>query len=291
MGQHAPFEQTSSSTSPKEPAAPAASGDGLLQRKKGDAAVAGSPRQVTQQRVQERLQAAPRQTAQRQYLETLQRASKQKAGVPINDDKALEREADVMGAKAMQLEALPTTKAASSSAAAATHNLGLLQRKVAVKAVTTKKKKKVVKVEVEARGDAEEFKGGSTAKNNGWNGVEKYIAYAKVGDGDMITSPTYANNYLVAQAGHVLAQQNGGDGGDPDNVFAQDGGANNGPYRTDFENPMRAELDEADDDDEVRFRAVLYGTGIKQGKLEKISENLEASDEDTDFDGFSSDSD
>ena len=141
------------------------------------------------------------------------------------------------------------------------------------------------KVVLEAHGKASDFQGGSDAKSNGWNGVKKYKADAKVGETD-INIGMINNKYIVGQAGHVLAQQNGGDGGDTDNVFAQDGGVNNGPYRSNFENPMRKALNEADDDDEVKFRAVLYGDDIKSGALIKTSENLEGSDEETDFEGF-----
>lgn len=204
-----------------------------------------------------------------------------KEGVPINDNKSLEREADVMGAKAMQLKALITEKINPLSVSMIPASLGPLQRQALVVASDQSKERVVI----EAEGDAKDFQGGAAAKDSGWNGVKKYKADARVGKTN-ISIGMINNKFIVGQAGHVLAQQNGGDGGDKDNVFAQDGGVNNGPYRSDFENPMRRALDDADDDDKVKFRAVLYGDDIKQGALVKNSDNLEGSDEDTDFEGF-----
>lgn len=144
-------------------------------------------------------------------------------------------------------------------------------------------------VVITADGEASDFQGGTSAKNNGWNGVKKYKGEAKVGDNASIIRTELSNDYLNAQAGHVLAEQNGGNGGDPDNVFAQDGGVNNGTYRSTFENPMRTQLNDAAPDDNVRFRVVLYGDNITQGPLVKVSEDLDASEVETDFEGFSSD--
>ncbi|BBL71041.1 DUF4157 domain-containing protein [Methylogaea oryzae] len=204
-----------------------------------------------------------------------------KDNVHVNDDAGLEQEADVMGANAMQLKSPPTERTGSLSVQNVPMRLGPLQRKATVY-VEEQEKKRVV---ITAEGKAKDFTGGAPAKNKGWNGVRKYKADAKVGD-TVLAMPMTNNNYITGQAGHILAQQNGGDGGDKDNVFAQDGGVNNGPYRKDFENPMRNALDQADDNDKVNFRAVLYGNNIKQGPLNKASDNLEGSDEDTDFEGF-----
>lgn len=129
-------------------------------------------------------------------------------------------------------------------------------------------------VYVEAEGQASEFKDGDDAGDYGWNGVETYMVKAKVGDTVIAPGGTFNNKFIVAQSGHILAQQNGGKGSDPNNVFAQDGGVNNGPYRTYFENPMRRALDVADEDTEVKFEAALMGDDISFGKLEKESKNL-----------------
>ena len=204
-----------------------------------------------------------------------------KGKVNVNDDVGLEKEADVMGAKAMQFKALPTEKANLLSVPRRPTSLGPLQRQ----AMVTIEDMSATKVVIAAQGKAKSFKGGKTAKDNGWNGVNKYKADAKVGKTD-INIGMINNKFIVGQAGHVLAQQNGGDGGDPDNVFAQDGGVNNGPYRSKFENPMKKALGEADDNDGVNFRAVLYGDDIKQGPLIKASDKLEGSDEESDFEGF-----
>ncbi|MCC2546537.1 DUF4157 domain-containing protein [Hymenobacter sp. BT175] len=204
-----------------------------------------------------------------------------KGSVAVNDDGSLEKEADVMGAKALQLKGSSAEEPSSFSAPGMVAGVGPVQRQVDVTA-TQRGKTSVV---IEAEGEVEDFAEGEDAKNYGWNGVTKYKADALVGDTNINIGMTN-NRFIVGQAGHVLAQQNGGDGSDGDNVFAQDGGVNNGPYRSNFENPMRKALDQTADDEEVRFRAVLYGDKITKGKLSKESDNLEGSDEDTDFEGF-----
>jgi hypothetical protein len=204
-----------------------------------------------------------------------------KGKVAINDDAGLEREADVMGEKALQFKRETTEQTSSFTMNALSIDSGLVQRQALV-IVEEKSPERVV---ISAVGEAIDFSGGKDAKNNGWNGVKKYKAAAKVGD-TLISLGMTNNNFIVGQAGHVLAQQNGGDGGDPENVFAQDGGVNNGPYRSNFENPMREALKKANPDDDVQFRAVLYGSDIKQGKLTKLSDQLDASDEESDFEGF-----
>lgn len=136
-------------------------------------------------------------------------------------------------------------------------------------------------VVVEDHGFVSEYINGDAAGNSGWIGVEKYKAGVKVGD-DVLESPTYDNNFRVAEAGHVLASQNGGLGSSWPNVFAQDGGVNNGPFRSDFENPMRRLLNNAEQDEDVHFRAVLYGDNIEPGEITRRGDELERSDEDTD---------
>ncbi len=124
------------------------------------------------------------------------------------------------------------------------------------------------KVVITAAGKVDDFKGGTGAKQVGWNRVEEYEALATVNGVD-IESGTINNKYLVAEAGHVLASQNGGNGGDSNNVFAQDGGVNNGPFRSHFENPMRAELNKCHATDPVKYQMVLIGSDIYNGDLSK----------------------
>jgi len=186
-----------------------------------------------------------------------------------------------------QLQVLANTRLTQQQTA----NAGPLQRE----AMVIVEDLEDYRVVISSDGEAVDFKGGSAAKNTGWNGVDKYRAFAKVGNNPSIKLGSTDNNYRVAQAGHILAAQNGGDGGDKDNVFAQDGGVNNGPFRSQFENPMRAQLDSAQDDEQVHFRVSLYGNegrGVKitQGPLEKESDDLNRSDADSDFDDFDSDS-
>lgn len=204
-----------------------------------------------------------------------------KGGVNVNDDAGLEKEADVIGAKATQFK-LATEKNSSLS----TPRIPTSQSPVQRQALIIVEDKDDEKVVISASGEARDFSGGTKAKNNGWNGVRKYSAVAKVGN-TVLSSGMINNQFIVAQAGHILAEQNGGDGDDPENVFAQEGGVNNGPYRSRFENPMRKALNNARQRDDVYFRAVLYGypgERITKGPLEKISDDLDGSSEDSDFD-------
>lgn len=207
-------------------------------------------------------------------------------GAPINDNKSLEHEADAMGSKAMQLEALPVEKSSLLSAPEIPTNLGPLQRKVAVK-VAEKSKTKVV---ISAKGKARNFQGGTEAEDYGWNGVTKYQARAKVGETEIKTE-VINNRFIEAQAGHVLAKQNGGNGAQSANVFAQEAGVNNGYYRRAFEGPMRDALENVNGETTVRFRVALYGEDIRLGPLKKELGDLVASPEPSDFEGFSSDPD
>jgi len=143
-------------------------------------------------------------------------------------------------------------------------------------------------VVIKAEGKAKEFKDGDKAGDYGWNRVEKYFARYKVNDEQKKIGPLN-NKYLRAEAGHVLAQQNGGLGSQPDNVFAQDGGVNNSTYRKDFENPMNTAIKKAKPDDPVSFRAVLYGDNITKGKLIRDSDELERSE--GEYDATSSEDD
>lgn len=128
--------------------------------------------------------------------------------------------------------------------------------------------------EIKAKGQVQDFKDGSSAGNQGWNGVEEYQAQYKVGSNSEKVSGMFSNDFLVAQSGHVLAEQNGGNGGDPNNVFAQDGGVNNGPYRSAVENPMARELEQANATDNAEFTVYLLGSNITQGDLVKESDDL-----------------
>lgn len=146
------------------------------------------------------------------------------------------------------------------------------------------------RVVIASQGKASEYSGGDDPRNIGWNGVGKYRAVAKVGSNPQIDSGTINNAFRAAHAGHILAQQNGGNGSNEFNIFAQDGGVNTGPYRTAFENPMRRDLDRAHRNDPVNFRVSLYaekgGPNITHGPLIKYSDRMDDSSEDTDFEGF-----
>ena len=141
-----------------------------------------------------------------------------------------------------------------------------IQRQVDVLMGTNTAKKK----QVYARGDVEGFQGGTAAGKTGWVGVTKYRARYTISDDDNHEdkgeSGTLDNDFTNPEAGHILANQNGGDGGDPENVFAQDGGTNNGVYKS-FENDMRKDLNKYEDDDDVEFVCYLSGEAITQGTI------------------------
>ena len=151
-------------------------------------------------------------------------------------------------------------------------------------------------VSIKASGEVEDFEDGDDAGTHGWNNVTSYSGrvyiyqsyYKRRRDGSKkwyerrrtVRAGPYDNDFRVAQAGHILARQNGGYGSDPENVFAQDGGVNNGPWRTNFENPMRRWLNKCYLDDRVDFRVGLHGkVSITKGPLVKISSDLEADDQ------------
>jgi hypothetical protein len=142
-----------------------------------------------------------------------------------------------------------------------------IQRMKKVSLITNKKTKK----SIWDKGQVKDFKGGTSAGNNGWVGVEKYRARYEVEskDGKFSNSgaiePLY-NNFTNPEAGHALGKQNGGNGMDPKNVFAQDGGTNNSKYKA-FENRMRNALNLYDAKDKVTFVCYLAGANIKQGVI------------------------
>lgn len=126
------------------------------------------------------------------------------------------------------------------------------------------------KKKIRAEGTVDEFEKGTSAGSNGWLGVEGYRSYYSVSDNtgheDTGEVGPFQNDYTNPEAGHVLANQNGGDGGDAENIFGQDGGTNNGKYKS-FEIAMRKDLNKYDDDDDVKFTSYLAGTNITSGKI------------------------
>lgn len=142
---------------------------------------------------------------------------------------------------------------------------GVVQRAINVELThSSATKKKLV-----ANGEVEDFVNGSAAGKNGWLGVESYRARYKIEDDDDLDEDSVGplqNDFTNPEAGHVLGQQNGGNGKDPENIFAQDGGTNNGIYKS-FEGRMRKDLDKYADDDPVEFVAYLAGTNITAGKI------------------------
>lgn len=122
-----------------------------------------------------------------------------------------------------------------------------------------------------ATGTVKDFKGGSSAGTKGWVNVTKYRSWYTIDskDGafqDKGNVGPFQNDYTNPEAGHILAKQNGGNGGDPDNIFAQDGGTNNGKYKS-FEIDMRKALNLYDNKDTVKFKSYLSGDDIKEGTI------------------------
>lgn len=155
---------------------------------------------------------------------------------------------------------------------------GPIQRQVNVYLQSSSTPKKKV---IKAQGKVEDFKDGTGAGDEGWLGVEKYRARYEVEstDGKYENEGKVGplkNKFTEANRGHVLAKRNGGDGQDEENIFAQDGGANNGTYKS-FEAEMSSTLDEYDDNDKVLFVCYLEGKSISQGDIADAAES-EASD-------------
>jgi len=124
-------------------------------------------------------------------------------------------------------------------------------------------------VHLKADGFVNEFQGGEKAGDYGWNGVTKYKAQYLIKDnGVRGETAVLSNNYLQAHAGHSLAKQNGGEGGNI-NIFAQDGGVNTtGPWIS-FENEMRDDLDNAEESYDVVFDMFLAGDKITNEQLDR----------------------
>lgn len=151
-------------------------------------------------------------------------------------------------------------------------SLNTIQRMVAVDLLVDDSNKKKIR----ARGKVEDFQGGTSAGEYGWVGVTSYRSDYKVSDGKYENSGNVGplkNKFTNPEAGHVLAKQNGGDGTDTWNVFAQDGGTNNGDYKS-FEIAMRKDLNLYKGSDDVEFTSYLAGKDIEDsGKISDAGES------------------
>lgn len=205
----------------------------------------------------------------------------QAKGKAINEDHVLEREADRMGQKAEDLRGHERMTIKPSGKT----NEQVLQRSVAI-TVEDRRKSDEPSVVIWAKGKASDFSGGDAAGNRGWSGVEKYKARRKVGDNEEVECKLINNNnFKAAHSGQVLAAQNGGNGSQAENVFAQDAGPNTGGDWSSFEIAMRQELNAAPLNASVQFRGVLYGEIDDVDVLDKKGEES-ASEVDSDFEGF-----
>lgn len=158
----------------------------------------------------------------------------------------------------------PNGQSASSNMSETTD--GVVQRAINVKLSSSSSDDKKV---IYAKGQVDEFSNGSTAGTKGWLGVESYRAQFTVEDEETEIKDSVGplkNDFTNPEAGHVLGQQNGGNGKDPENIFAQDGGTNNGIYKA-FEGRMRKALNQYEDEDDVTFIAYLAGDDISSGKI------------------------
>jgi hypothetical protein len=159
-----------------------------------------------------------------------------------------------------------------------------IQRMVSVDLLIDDEDKKKIRAE----GKVKDFQGGTSAGSYGWLGVTSYRSSYKISDGTYVDSGEVGalkNDFTNPEAGHVLAKQNGGDGSDTWNIFAQDGGTNNGKYKS-FENDMRKDLNKYEDNDNVKFTSYLAGTDIEDsGKIVNAgqSDAESISSEDSDY--------
>ncbi len=143
--------------------------------------------------------------------------------------------------------------------------MSTIQRKAIVVLSTDEDDKK----SIYAWGTVGEFQNGTRARTRGWVGVTSYRAWYHIYSRDgKYADRGYVgplkNEFTRPEAGHVLARQNGGDGSDPENIFAQDGGSNNSTYKS-FEIGMRDTLDLYHKKDKVKFKCYLKGNHIQEG--------------------------
>lgn len=160
-------------------------------------------------------------------------------------------------------------------------NTNLIQRMVQVDVVNDGPKKKKIR----AKGQVQDFKDGTTAGDEGWVGVTSYRSFYEISNEEYENKGDIGplNNYFTTpEAGHVLAKQNGGNGADSDNLFAQDGGTNNSPYKA-FENNMHKDLSLYKKNDDVKFTCYLAGNSIRKGKIanEALSDASSISSDDS----------
>lgn len=159
-----------------------------------------------------------------------------------------------------------------------------IQRRAVVNVVSDNPDKKKIRAE----GKVKDFKGGTKAGKDGWIGVTAYRSYYEISNKKYRNTGEvgpFENGFTNPEAGHVLGAQNGGDGGDSENVFAQDGGTNNGKYKQ-FENEMRRTLDLYSKNADVKFTSYIAGVDIEIGTIadEGLSDAMSISSEDTDSD-------
>lgn len=126
---------------------------------------------------------------------------------------------------------------------------------------------------VTAKGDLARFADGTGAGDTGWVGVKKYMAKYRIENDEFRNTGKVGplqNLFTRPEAGHILGRQNGGNGGDPENIFAQDGGSNNSTYKV-FEGDMRgylnAYVNDEEEDVEVEFTYVGEGDHIEEGDI------------------------
>lgn len=206
--------------------------------------------------------------------------------VQVNDDVGLEAEADLMGERAIQTVVEgqnarpdPISPALQLQALASSYTKGLIPRShydtttYPIQCVmnVTLNTNDTDKKSLSAEGKVKDFKNGTSAGTKGWVGVTKYRAWYEIESKDGKFKNRHEvgplqNTFTNPEAGHVLAKQNGGNGIDAENIFAQDGGTNNSIYKQ-FENKMRADMNLYVPTDDVKFKCYLVGDNITQGSI------------------------
>jgi len=149
----------------------------------------------------------------------------------------------------------------------------LIQRAIDVYLDTNDDDRKVLKAE----GDVSNFSGGSSASGTqGWINVVSYRSScyiyednSKADQTHYATSPNLQNIFTQPQRGHLLGKQNGGNGSDEENLFAQDGGANAGRYK-DFEGEVKTDIGDADVGSWAVYTSYLEGDGANDIEIGNI---------------------
>ncbi len=196
----------------------------------------------------------------------------QAKGVVINDDRALEREADLMGVKAASEKRFDSFPSHDSQAAQYQTIANPQKKETVQRSKAFKWKKGETDYRLEASGKPSEFSGGSNAGPYGIGRVDYYrgtysasnqlnIKGHKTGKPKYEQSNWMDNKQPEYANGHLLPKEFGGYG-KKDNVFEQEGGQNTGSWRS-FEIAASNVLKKTPPDETFTYTMELKGKKLE----------------------------